>query len=197
MPVFVDCELDTYQIDVDAIERNLSPRTKALLVPDLVGGMPDWDRLRAIADRHGLVLIEDSCDTLGGTFRGRPAGERAHLSLTSFSPHHIITAMGTGGMVCVDDPKHWDRAEEWVPGRWASGGVERDPMGSGYFWPFGRGVRTCAGADFAMFYMRLALAVILSMAEVRIDPGTQYKTQYYFAVQYPEKVKSVVSKLGG
>ena len=109
-PVFVDCELDTYQIDVDAIERNLSPRTRALLVPDLVGGMPDWDRLRAIADRHGLVLIEDSCDTLGGTFRGRPAGERAHLSLTSFSPHHIITAMGTGGMVCVDDPKLWDRA---------------------------------------------------------------------------------------
>src|SRR5690242_15335767 len=110
VPAFVDCELDTYQIDIDAIERMITPRTCALLVPDLVGGMPDWDRLRALATRHGLVLIEDSCDTLGGTFHGRPAGERADMSLTSFSPHHIITAMGTGGLVAVDSDEHWDRA---------------------------------------------------------------------------------------
>ena len=110
VPVFVDCEIDTYQIDVDAIERNLSEKTVALLVPDLVGGMPDWDRLRDLAARHQLTLIEDSCDTLGGTFRGRPAGERADVSLTSFSPHHIITALGTGGMVCVDDDALWDLA---------------------------------------------------------------------------------------
>src|SRR5262249_33143482 len=95
------------------------------------------------------------------------------------------------------DPKHWDRAEEWVPGRWADGGVERDPMGSSYFWPFGRGPRSCIGAEFAMFYMRLALAVILSKAEVRIDAGAQYKTQYFFAVQYPEKVKATINKTGG
>lgn len=110
VPVFVDCEADTYQIDLDAIERNLSPRTKALLVPDLVGGMPDWDRLRELADRHDLLLVEDSCDTLGGSFRGRPPGERADLALTSFSPHHIITAMGTGGLLAVDDDALWDRA---------------------------------------------------------------------------------------
>jgi CDP-6-deoxy-D-xylo-4-hexulose-3-dehydrase len=110
VPAFVDCELDTYQIDVDAIERMITPQTRALLVPDLVGGMPDWDRLRALAARHGLTLIEDSCDTLGGTFRGRPAGLRADLSLTSFSPHHIVTAMGTGGLVAVDSDELWDRA---------------------------------------------------------------------------------------
>jgi CDP-6-deoxy-D-xylo-4-hexulose-3-dehydrase len=110
VPAFVDCELDTYQIDIDAIERMIGPRSCALLVPDLVGGMPDWDRLRALAERHGLRLIEDSCDTLGGSFRGRPAGERAWLSLTSFSPHHIITALGTGGLVAVDSDELWDRA---------------------------------------------------------------------------------------
>jgi cytochrome P450 len=93
------------------------------------------------------------------------------------------------------DPKHWDRAEEWVPDRWANGGVDRDPMGSGYFWPFGRGPRACVGADFAMFYLRLALAVILAKAEVRIDPAAQYKTQYFFAVEYPEKVKATMSRL--
>ena len=110
VPAFVDCELDTYQIDVDAIERMITPRTRALLVPNLVGGMPDWDRLEDLARVYDLLLIEDSCDTLGGTFRGRPAGERARISLTSFSPHHIITAMGTGGLVAVDSGELWDKA---------------------------------------------------------------------------------------
>jgi CDP-6-deoxy-D-xylo-4-hexulose-3-dehydrase len=109
VPVFVDVEPDTYQIDCEAIERMIGPKTKAMLVPNLIGGMPDWDRLREIADKHKLILIEDSCDTLGGTFRGRPAGERADISVTSFSMHHIITALGTGGMVCVDDDALWDR----------------------------------------------------------------------------------------
>jgi CDP-6-deoxy-D-xylo-4-hexulose-3-dehydrase len=110
VPAFADCEPDTYQIDLDAVERTIGPRTRALLVPDLVGGMPDWDRLEEIARRRELILIEDSCDTLGGSFRGRPAGERAQISVTSFSPHHIITAMGTGGLVAVDSEAHWDRA---------------------------------------------------------------------------------------
>ena len=109
VPVLVDVEPDTYQIDIDKIERNITPKTKALLVPNLVGGMPDWDRLRAIADKHNLVLIEDSCDTLGGTYRGKPAGKRAHISVTSFSIFHIITCLGNGGLVAVDDPKLWDR----------------------------------------------------------------------------------------
>ena len=109
VPVLVDVEPDTYQIDIDKIERNITPKTKAMLVPNLVGGMPDWDRLRAIADKHNLILIEDSCDTLGGTYRGQPAGQRAHISVTSFSIFHIITCLGNGGLVAVDDPKLWDR----------------------------------------------------------------------------------------
>lgn len=109
VPVLVDVEPDTYQIDIDRIESNITPNTRAMLIPNLVGGMPDWDRLRAIADRHGLILIEDSCDTLGGTFRGQPAGKRAHISVTSFSIFHIITCLGNGGLVAVDDERLWDR----------------------------------------------------------------------------------------
>jgi len=109
VPVLVDVEPDTYQVDVDTIERNITPQTKAMLIPNLVGGMPDWDRLRVIADKHNLILIEDSCDTLGGTFRGRPAGERAHISVTSFSIFHIITCLGNGGLVALNDAKLWDR----------------------------------------------------------------------------------------
>ena len=65
VPVFVDVEPDTYNIDVDAIEEMIGPRTRAILVPNLIGNAPDWDRIRAIADAHGLQVIEDSCDALG------------------------------------------------------------------------------------------------------------------------------------
>ncbi|MEQ9396010.1 DegT/DnrJ/EryC1/StrS family aminotransferase [Haliea sp.] len=110
IPVLVDVEPDTYQINIDRIEPLITANTKAMLVPNLVGGMPDWDRLRAIADKHGLKIIEDSADTLGGTFRGTPAGTRSDISITSFSIFHIITCLGNGGLVAVNDPALWDRA---------------------------------------------------------------------------------------
>ncbi|GAB3324318.1 DegT/DnrJ/EryC1/StrS family aminotransferase [Haliea atlantica] len=110
VPVLIDVEPDTYQINIDRIEENITPKTKAMLVPSLVGGMPDWDRLREIADKHGLKLIEDSCDTLGGTYRGTPPGKRSDITVTSFSIFHIITCLGNGGLVAVNDPALWDRA---------------------------------------------------------------------------------------
>jgi len=110
VPVFVDVEPDTYQIDVDAIEGAIGPRTKAILAPNLIGNCPDWDRIRAIADAHDLLVVEDSCDCLGATLRETPTGTRSDISLTSFALSHIITAAGTGGMVCLDDPELVDRA---------------------------------------------------------------------------------------
>src|SRR5690242_8326947 len=110
VPVFVDVTPDTFQIDVDAIEEVIGPRTKAILVPNLIGNAPDWDAIRAIADRHGLLVVEDSCDALGLTLRGTPTGTRSDISLTSFALSHIITAAGTGGMVCFDDDDMADRA---------------------------------------------------------------------------------------
>src|SRR6188768_4284987 len=64
-PVFVDAEADTYCIDVARVEEMITPKTGAILVPNLIGNVPDWDALRVIADRHGVALIEDSCDTIG------------------------------------------------------------------------------------------------------------------------------------
>ena len=74
VPAFVDVEPDTFHIDVDGIEAMIAPRTKAILAPNLIGNAPDWDRIRAIADRHGLKVVEDSCDALGATLRGTPTG---------------------------------------------------------------------------------------------------------------------------
>ncbi|MGY8739220.1 MAG: DegT/DnrJ/EryC1/StrS family aminotransferase, partial [bacterium] len=65
VPVLVDVTDDTYQIDVEQIESAIGPKTKAILVPNLIGNCPNWDDIRMIADRHGLQVIEDSCDCLG------------------------------------------------------------------------------------------------------------------------------------
>ncbi|MFM8863230.1 MAG: DegT/DnrJ/EryC1/StrS family aminotransferase [Acidimicrobiia bacterium] len=110
VPVFVDVTPDTFQIDVDRIAEMITPATKAILAPNLIGNCPDWDAIRSIADEHGVLVIEDSCDALGQTLRGTSTGTRADISLTSFALSHIITAAGTGGMVCFDDDALADRA---------------------------------------------------------------------------------------
>lgn len=110
VPVYVDVTPDTYQIDVERIADAVSERTVAILAPNLIGNCPDWDVIRAVADAHGLTVIEDSCDCLGATLRGTPTGTRSDMTVTSFALSHIITAAGTGGMICLDDPDLVDRA---------------------------------------------------------------------------------------
>ena len=109
VPVFVDVDPSTYQVDATRIEEMIGPRTKAILMPNLVGNCPDWDAVRAVADAYGLIVIEDSCDVLDSWQRGRRTGERADISVTSFARGHAITAAGNGGMVGVNDDDQLDR----------------------------------------------------------------------------------------
>ncbi len=104
VPSFVDAAPGTYNIDVDAIEAMITPRTKAMMIPSLIGNLPDWDRIQDIAAAHDLTVIEDSADTLGATLRGTSTGTRSHISTTSFYGSHVINAAGNGGMLCVSDP---------------------------------------------------------------------------------------------
>lgn len=110
IPAFVDVEPDTLQIDPSGIEEMITPRTKAILAPNLVGNCPDWDAIQAVADAHDLIVVEDSCDVLGSVLRGRPTGERSHISVTSFARGHAITAAGNGGLIGVDDPEWFDQS---------------------------------------------------------------------------------------
>ncbi|CAM3345031.1 DegT/DnrJ/EryC1/StrS family aminotransferase [Nocardioides dubius] len=110
VPSFVDVKANTFNIDEDKIEAAVTPNTSAILVPNLAGNCPDWDKIREVADRHGLKVIEDSCDALGPRLRGTPTGARADIVVTSFSMAHIITCAGTGGMVMMDDVELRDRA---------------------------------------------------------------------------------------
>jgi CDP-6-deoxy-D-xylo-4-hexulose-3-dehydrase len=109
VPVFVDVESDTYQIDSECIAEMVGSRTKAILAPNLVGNVPDWDRIREIADEYDLLVVEDSCDVLDSWLRGTRTGTRADISVTSFARGHAITAAGNGGMVGVDDEDRLDR----------------------------------------------------------------------------------------
>jgi CDP-4-dehydro-6-deoxyglucose reductase, E1 len=110
VPVLVDAELDTFNADVGRIEEMITPSTGAILLPNLIGNAPDWDEVRLIADRHGLKVVEDSCDALGPALRGTATGDRSDFTVTSFASSHIITCAGGGGMVMMDDDSCRDRA---------------------------------------------------------------------------------------
>ncbi len=97
-PVFTDVEEKTLLMDASQIEEKITPRTKAIIAVDYAGQPCDYDALREIAGRHGIVLVADACHALGATYRGRPAGSLADLNIFSFHPVKHITT-GEGGMV--------------------------------------------------------------------------------------------------
>lgn len=102
VPAFVDVDPQTLNIRVDQVEEMITPNTRAMVIPNLMGNIPDWDALRAIADRHSLLVLEDSADTLDTKLHGRPTGERADICTTSFYGAHIINCAGNGGMLCTN-----------------------------------------------------------------------------------------------
>ena len=110
VPVFVDVEPDTFNIDAGAIERMVGPKTRAIMTPNLIGNLPDWATIRGIADRHALNVIEDSADTIGSTYLGDPTGTLTDISTTSFYASHVMTAGGFGGMVSTSAPDIAERA---------------------------------------------------------------------------------------
>ncbi len=111
VPVFVDVEPLTYCIDASQIEAQISDKTVAILAPNLMGNLCDWPKIRAIADSHGLIVIEDSADTLGATISGKSSGHYSDMSITSFYGSHIINCAGNGGALAINDEKVMARAK--------------------------------------------------------------------------------------
>lgn len=101
VPVFVDCELGTYNVDPKAVEAAIGPRTRALMIPHTLGNPCDVATLGRLAEQHDLYLIEDCCDALGSTFDGRRVGTFGHMASLSFYPAHHMT-MGEGGGVIIN-----------------------------------------------------------------------------------------------
>lgn len=102
VPVFVDVDLATHNIDADLIEAAISPRTKAIMLAHSLGNPFNLDVVTALCKRHGLWLIEDCCDALGSTYDGKLVGTFGDIGTLSFYPAHHIT-MGEGGAVFTNN----------------------------------------------------------------------------------------------
>ncbi len=103
VPVFLDVEPDTYNVDVSLLDRALTARTKAIMLAHTLGNPFRLDEVRSFSRDHDLWLIEDNCDALGSTYKGQQTGSFGDLATLSFYPAHHITT-GEGGCVLTDDP---------------------------------------------------------------------------------------------
>lgn len=102
-PIFADVQADTLNLDPEQAASRITNRTKAILPVDYAGHPADLDPILRLAERHGLVVIEDACHAMGAEYRGRRTGSLAHMTVFSFHPvKHLAT--GEGGMVATDDP---------------------------------------------------------------------------------------------
>jgi perosamine synthetase len=101
-PVFADVDERTYNLDPEAAEAAITPRTKAIMPVHQVGLAADMDRFAAVADRHGLALVEDAAPALGALYKGRPVGALGPMSCFSFHARKVITT-GEGGLVATGD----------------------------------------------------------------------------------------------
>tara|TARA_B100001540_G_C15784903_1_gene632785 strand:+ start:171 stop:1376 length:1206 start_codon:yes stop_codon:yes gene_type:complete len=110
-PVFVDCKIETLQINIDKIEKKITKKTKALLIPNLIGNIPDWKALKKIALKHKLKIIEDSADTLGAKINNKSTGIYSDISITSFYGSHVISCAGNGGILLTNNKDYFYRAK--------------------------------------------------------------------------------------
>ncbi|WP_313498125.1 lipopolysaccharide biosynthesis protein RfbH [Stutzerimonas nitrititolerans] len=138
VPVFVDVELGTYNIDPALVEAAISPKTKAIMLAHTLGNPFNLEVIRDLCDRHGLWLIEDCCDALGSLYEGRQVGGFGDIGTLSFYPAHHIT-MGEGGAVFTDSPllkriiesfRDWGRDCYCAPG-------EDNTCGKRFCWQLG------------------------------------------------------------
>jgi len=111
VPVFTDVSPLTYCIDVDQIESLITEKTVAILAPNLLGNLCDWERMRAIANKYDLILIEDSADTLGATINNFSSGYYTDMSITSFYGSHIINCAGNGGALALNNDEVFKKAK--------------------------------------------------------------------------------------
>jgi CDP-6-deoxy-D-xylo-4-hexulose-3-dehydrase len=138
VPVFIDVTLPTYELDVTQLEAALSPRTRAIMVAHTLGNVFNLEAVSAFCKQHNLWLIEDCCDALGSTFKGRHVGTFGDIATVSFYPAHHIT-MGEGGAVLTNQPALQVLIEsfrDWGRDCWCEPGVD-NTCGKRFDWQLG------------------------------------------------------------
>ncbi len=138
VPVFVDVQLDTYNIDTNMLEEALSKKTRALMIAHTLGNPFDVDAVHKFAKKHDLLLIEDNCDALGSTYNNKRTGSFGDVSTSSFYPAHHITT-GEGGAVFTNNPALKPMIEsfrEWGRDCWCDPGKD-NTCGKRFDWQLG------------------------------------------------------------
>ncbi len=110
-PVFVDIDKLTLQIDEKLIEKKINKNTCAILIPNLIGNIPNWPEIKKIANKFNLKLIEDSADTLGAKINNKSTGTYSDMTITSFYGSHVISCAGNGGMLVLNSKKQYDKGK--------------------------------------------------------------------------------------
>lgn len=111
IPKFVDVEKQRYVVDIEQIKKAISKKTKAIIIPNLLGNIPDWKKIKNLCKNKKIFLIEDSADTIGYKIYGKNTGLLSDVVTTSFYASHIVTGAGFGGMVCFNDKKLYEKAK--------------------------------------------------------------------------------------
>ena len=138
VPVFLDVDIPSYNLDAALLERAVGPRTRAIMVAHTLGNPFDLETVMAVARARNLWVIEDCCDAVGAAFQGRPVGSFGDLATVSFYPAHHIT-MGEGGAVLTSDPglkKIVESFRDWGRDCWCEPGHD-DTCRKRFDWQLG------------------------------------------------------------
>jgi len=110
-PILVDIEVETLQIDISKIENCITKNTRAIMVPNLIGNIPNFKKIKKLANKYNLKVIEDSADTLGAQINGKATGNYSDISITSFYGSHVISCAGNGGMFLTNNKSVYEKAK--------------------------------------------------------------------------------------
>ena len=110
-PFFIDVAANKFVANIDQIKKAINKNTKAIIIPNLLGNIPEWDKIYKLSKRYNLITIEDSADTIGYKINGKIIGKYSDIVTTSFYASHIVTGAGFGGMVCFNNENEYQRAK--------------------------------------------------------------------------------------
>jgi len=110
-PHFIDVERNSFVAKIDQIKKAINKKTKAIMVPNLLGNVPNWKNIFQIAKKKNIKLIEDSADTIGYKVNSKNLGKYSDITTNSMYASHIITGAGFGGMACFNDKKTYEKAK--------------------------------------------------------------------------------------
>jgi CDP-6-deoxy-D-xylo-4-hexulose-3-dehydrase len=181
VPVFVDVQLDTYDIDVSQLEAAVSDRTRAVMIAHTLGNPFDLDTVTAFCKKHNLWLVEDCCDAVGATYKGQGVGTFGDISTASFYPAHHIT-MGEGGAVMTQKPaltKLIESFRDWGRDCWCAPGKD-NTCGKRFEWELGE---LPCGYDHKYIYSHIGYNLKLSDMQAAVGVSQLKKLPGFIAAR--------------